>query len=82
MGRETLENWQSEVLQLIWQVCGLAFFLFVGSPQSKEEDDRMEEKLDAILRSVDPKNGSKLIEELDRVYQRREPRSATPSKAQ
>ena len=26
MGRDTLENWQSEFLQLLWQVGGLAFF--------------------------------------------------------
>jgi hypothetical protein len=36
MARDTLENWQSEFLQLLWQVGGLAFFLFIGSPQSKE----------------------------------------------
>jgi hypothetical protein len=51
--RDTLENWQSEFLQLIWQVVGLAMLLHVGSPQSKEGDDRMEAKLDAILRKVD-----------------------------
>ena len=60
MMRDTLENWQSEFLQLMWQVCGLAFFLFIGSPQSKEEDDRMEEKIDSILKAVDPKNAEKL----------------------
>ena len=29
----TFENWQSEFVQLLWQVCGLALFLYVGSPQ-------------------------------------------------
>lgn len=48
-GRDTLENWQSEFLQLVWQVAGLAFLWHVGSPQSKEGDDRKEEKLDALL---------------------------------
>ena len=52
MMRDTLENWQSEFLQLIWQVAGLAFLLHVGSPQSKEGDDRMEAKIDAILLAV------------------------------
>ena len=33
--RDTLENWQSEFLQLIWQVAGLAFLLHIGSSQSK-----------------------------------------------
>ena len=32
----TLENWQSELLQLIWQVAGLAFLLHIGSPQSEK----------------------------------------------
>lgn len=61
--RDVFENWQSEFLQLLWQVGGLAFLLFVGSPQSKEEDDRLEEKLDAILRAVDPENAERLIRE-------------------
>lgn len=50
MGRDTFENWQSEFLQLLWQVVGLAYFLYVGSPSSKENDDRMEAKLDALDR--------------------------------
>ena len=68
MGRDTFENWQSEFLQLIWQVVGLAYFLYLGSPSSKENDDRMEAKLDAILAAVDPKNAEKLIEEIDEEY--------------
>ncbi len=52
MLRDTLENWQSEFLQLLWQVAGLAILLHVGSPQSKEGDDRMEAKIDAILLAV------------------------------
>ncbi len=47
MLRDTLENWQSEFLQLIWQVAGLAILLYVGSPQSREGDERKEAKLDA-----------------------------------
>jgi hypothetical protein len=37
--RDTLENWQSEFLQLIWQVAGLEFLFHIGSPQSKEGDE-------------------------------------------
>lgn len=70
MSRDTLENWQSEFLQLIWQVAGLAYLLYVGSPQSKEGDDRKEEKLDAILRAVDTRKGADIIAELDRKYAR------------
>jgi hypothetical protein len=72
MMRDTLENWQSEFLQLMWQVCGLAFFLFIGSPQSKEEDDRLEEKVDTLLRIVDPKNAEALIKQLDKRFPGRE----------
>jgi hypothetical protein len=68
MARDTLENWQSEFLQLIWQVAGLAFLLHIGSPQSKEGDERKEEKLDRILAAVDAKNAARIIQELDRKY--------------
>ena len=68
--RDTLENWQSEFLQLIWQVAGLAFLLYVGSPQSREEDERMEEKMDAILRVVDKGNGEEEIKKIDKKYMR------------
>jgi hypothetical protein len=66
--RDTLENWQSEFLQLIWQVAGLAYLLYLGSPQSKEGDDRKEEKINKILLAVDPKNGEGIIKELDEKY--------------
>lgn len=45
----TFENWQSEFLQLIWQAVGLAFLFLWGSSQSKETDERIEAKLDALL---------------------------------
>lgn len=68
MSRDTLENWQSEFLQLLWQVGGLAFLLFVGSPQSKEGSDRVEAKLDELLKLVDRKKGQTIIKELDEQY--------------
>lgn len=71
MMRDTLENWQSEFLQLLWQVAGLAILLHVGSPQSKEGDDRMEAKLDAILLAVEPKKGDELIKGIDDEYEGR-----------
>lgn len=46
----TFENWQSEFLQLVWQAVGLALLLFWGSSQSKESDERIEAKLDALLK--------------------------------
>jgi hypothetical protein len=68
MIRDTMENWQSEFLQLIWQVAGLAFLLYVGSPQSKEGDDRKEEKLDYIIKKLDPDNYNKLMKEWSEKY--------------
>jgi hypothetical protein len=68
VSRDTLENWQSEFLQLLWQVGGLAFLLFVGSPQSKEGSDRLEAKVDALLRRVDPEGGEAKIREIDDAY--------------
>ena len=70
MTRDTLENWQSEFLQLLWQVAGLAILLHIGSPQSKEGDERKEAKLDAILRRLDPENADKVIRELDVQFHR------------
>ena len=70
MGRDTFENWQSEFLQLLWQVCGLAYFLYVGSPASKENDDRMEAKVDALLRITAGENAEKLIRDIDDHYLR------------
>ncbi len=66
--RDTLENWQSEFLQLLWQVGGLAFLLFLGSPQSKEGDDRMEAKIDEILRRLAPEEAERLITAIDDDY--------------
>jgi hypothetical protein len=66
--RDTFENWQSEFLQLIWQVAGLAYLLYIGSPQSKEGDERKEEKLDAILHLLDPKEAGTLLKRLERKY--------------
>ena len=70
MTRDTLENWQSEFLQLLWQVAGLAILLHVGSPQSKEGSERVEAKIDELLRCVEPKEADKLIAKLDRDFHR------------
>jgi len=70
MGRDTLENWQSEFLQLLWQVLGLAYFLYVGSPASKENDDRLEAKVDELLRCVVGDGADEMIDDLDRRYLR------------
>ena len=68
MMRDTMENWQSEFLQLMWQVAGLSFLWYVGSPDSKEGDERKEEKLDYILKQLDPDNYAKLQKQWDEKY--------------
>lgn len=70
VGRDTFENWQSEFLQLFWQVVGLAYFLYVGSPTSKESSDRTEVKIDALIRLVGGDRANQLIEKIDREYMR------------
>ena len=71
MARDTLENWQSEFLQLLWQVVGLAYFLYIGSPSSKENDDRLEAKIDELMRiQAGDEQGQALIDEIDKHYLR------------
>ena len=52
----TFENWQAELLGLLWQVTALAIFYHWGSSQSRERSERLEAKLDALLRrrGIDP----------------------------
>ena len=56
-----MENWQSEFLQLIWQVAGLSILWYVGSAQSKEANDGLEEKVDLLIQKMDTENGKKSI---------------------
>ncbi len=66
--RDTFENWQSEFLQLMWQVAGLTFLWYVGSPQSKEEEERNNEMLQWLVRKLDPNDAEKFLSELDNKY--------------
>jgi hypothetical protein len=68
MLRDTFENWQSEFLQLLWQVIGLTILLYVGSSQSKDSEQRSEALLEAILRSADPKGAEKTLAEIEARY--------------
>ena len=69
--RDTMENWQSEFLQLIWQVAGLAFLYFIASPQSKEGDERKEDKIDYLIRILDPEKGEEAIKKLEKKFPRK-----------
>jgi hypothetical protein len=77
MLRDTFENWQSEFLQLLWQVVGLAYFLYLGSPASHESGDRLEAKVDALLHFQGDR-GREIVVQLDSHFMRhpRERRSA------
>lgn len=66
--RDTLENWQSEFLQLVWQVVGLTILLYVGSPQSRDSEDRSEELLKSILREVAPDTAEKTLTDLEQRF--------------
>jgi hypothetical protein len=45
----TLENWQSEFLQLATFTIGAAYLVYKGSSESPDGEERMEQKLDALL---------------------------------
>jgi hypothetical protein len=51
--QSTLENWQSEFLQLFSFVVMAALFIHRGSAESKDSDDRMEQKIDEIREQVE-----------------------------
>lgn len=63
-----MENWQSEFLQLMWQVAGMSILWYIGSSQSKEGNDRLEEKIDLLIKRLDSEKGKQLIQELDKKY--------------
>jgi hypothetical protein len=51
-GESTLENWQSEFLQLFSFVVLAAMFVHHGSAESKDGDERMEALLEKIAKKV------------------------------
>ena len=54
--QSTLENWQSEFLQLAAFTIAAAYFVFKGSAESPDSSERIESKLDALMEQlgVDP----------------------------
>jgi hypothetical protein len=67
--RDVFENLTSEFVQLIWQVVGLAWFLHVGSPASKEGGDRIEAKIDMLVRRA-IEDGDDRLREIDARHMR------------
>jgi NADH:ubiquinone oxidoreductase subunit 6 (subunit J) len=57
-GQSTLENWQSEFLQLFSFVVLSAMLIHHGSAESKDSDDRMEEILHRIEQKLDERKAA------------------------
>jgi len=54
-------------LQLIWQVAGLTYLWYIGSPQSKEEEEeRNQEMLQWIMKRLEPKQAEEFIKEMEK----------------
>ena len=51
--QSTLENWQSEFLQLAAFTIAAAYFVMKGSSESPDSDERIEAKMDALLEKFD-----------------------------
>ena len=51
--RTTLENWQSEMLQLFAMVALTSFLIFRGSPESKDGDEEMKQTLARLERRLE-----------------------------
>jgi hypothetical protein len=68
-GQSTLENWQSEFLQLAAFTIAATYLVMKGSSESPDADERIEAKLDALLEKegVDP---IEVERELPLKYQR------------
>ena len=57
-GRATLENWQSEFLQLLAFVVLTSFLIFKGSAESKDGDEEMKQSLARLERRLEALSGS------------------------
>lgn len=71
MTRSTLENWQAEFFSLLYQIVVLTYLYYAGSPLAGGSDQRLEEKLDAILRKVHPDEAEKVIADLEQRFPRK-----------
>jgi hypothetical protein len=52
----------------MWQVGELTYLWYVGSPQSKEEEERNTEMLQWIINKVDSENAEDFLAEMERKY--------------
>lgn len=70
MTRSTLENWQAEFFSLLYQMIVFTYLYYAGCPLTGGSDDRLEEKLNAILRKVHPESADRVIADLEKKYPR------------
>jgi hypothetical protein len=67
--RQTTENWQSEFLQLSWQIGGLMILFAVASPQDRIGDERKEKILEKLLEiGMDKKEYEQFMKRLSEKY--------------
>jgi hypothetical protein len=67
--RQTTENWQSEFLQLSWQIGGLMILFAVASPQDRPSDQRKEKILEKLLEiEMDKKEYDQFMKSLEKKY--------------
>jgi hypothetical protein len=67
--RQTAENWQSEFLQLSWQIGGLMILFAVASPQDRLGDQRKEIILEKLLEiEMDKKEYDEFMNKLEEKY--------------
>jgi hypothetical protein len=61
--QSTLENWQSEFLQLSAFTIACAYLIYKGSSESSDSGERVEAKLDALLEKsgLDPDEVEKVL---------------------
>ena len=57
--RTTIENWQSEMLQLFAMVVLTSFLIFKGSAEPKDSDDEMKQTLARLERRLEALAGDK-----------------------
>jgi hypothetical protein len=71
MTRSTLENWQAEFFSLLYQIVVLTYLYYAGCPLTGGSDERLEAKLNAILRKVHPEEAEKVIADLEQRFPRK-----------
>ncbi|MGZ5500440.1 MAG: hypothetical protein ACXWEW_04750 [Nitrososphaeraceae archaeon] len=55
-------------MQLIWQVGGLTYLWYIGSPHSKEEEERNQEMLQWIIKRLEPSKAEEFLKEMEEKY--------------